>query len=144
MKKAVKNVIVALCCALVAVSTIMSCVGSGDPTVDYQIVGDVTNTYGYPLSGIKVTLKDEDETMYTDSRGHYESRTYQSTDLSKEVMILFEDVDGEDNGGDYHSGGVKSKLNKLPLTIIKEGHKRYLGSYIVTVDVQMVGADEKK
>ena len=124
------------------VSMLSSCVGSGDPSVDYQIVGDVTNKYGYPIPGIKVTISDESESYYTDSRGHYESKTYQSTDLSKEVMILFEDVDGAENG-EYHSSGIKSILHKLPLTLLKEGNKRYLGSYRVTVDAEMTAVDEK-
>lgn len=81
----------------------------GCPSADYEVSGEVTDEDGNPIKGIRVAvdwtegvddynLRHKD-TVYTNSSGVYESRLDRYLAIKPESLsLVFEDVDGEDNG----------------------------------------------
>ena len=77
------------------------------PTADYKVMGTVSAEDGKPIKGIRVSVllkyspwsKDVEETLYSDDKGAYQLLT-RSLDGLPPVSISFEDVDGEENGGE--------------------------------------------
>lgn len=87
----------------------------GSPTVDFQVKGQVTDAEGNPIEGIQVITKPaygvytdvtngswkKADTTYTDAEGNFESSLLQN--VAMEGKLLFEDVDGEANGGTFQT-----------------------------------------
>lgn len=81
----------------------------GCPSADYEVSGEVTDEDGNPIKGIRVAvdwtegvddynLRHKD-IVYTNSSGVYESRLDRYLAIKPESLsLVFEDVDGEDNG----------------------------------------------
>ena len=78
----------------------------GCPYADYKLIGDVKDTKGKPIEGIRVVFdrnpeyqwenKDND-TLYTDAKGHFE-KELASDFWSTASIAKFEDVDGVEHG----------------------------------------------
>ncbi len=71
-------------------------------TVRFEVRGRVTNESGEPIKGIRVTLEDFDRESYTDDSGDYRISGVVLT-IYKSQTIVFDDVDGLDNGGEFAS-----------------------------------------
>ena len=122
----------------------------GMPTVDYRVIGEVKDESGKPLQGIQVIVKDkylynkngdyehtynhEGDTVYTDAKGAFESAKIQSAAL-KHQEIIFNDVDGEANGGEFRSVGMSIK--DFDSKQIKKGNGWYDGDFELSTKVQM-------
>jgi putative lipoprotein (rSAM/lipoprotein system) len=122
----------------------------GMPTVDYRVIGEVKDETGTPLQGIQVIVKDEvllnkngnsqstylhkGDTIYTDSKGTFESAKIYSISL-KAQEVIFNDVDGEANGGEFES--IKMSINDLDSKRIKKGDNWYAGEYELKAKVEM-------
>ena len=119
----------------------------GQPHADFKAVGTVKTEDGKPIEGIRVairrhryitsaydgnyTRKDwpEDDTVYTDSKGVYEmSKTvFSSPDA---VTVVFEDVDGFENGGNFGPRTAEPKVKQT-----KKGDKNwYSGAFEAQAD----------
>lgn len=90
----------------------------GQPTADFKVIGNVSEESGKPVTGIRVAVRqhyrwlnssypvreevDEyvDDTLFTDSKGSYLLRREQFS-KPDDVTVVFEDVDGPDNGGEF-------------------------------------------
>ncbi len=79
----------------------------GCPTTDYKLVGDVTDKQGKPIEGIRVVFDlnpesqykyQENDTLYTDAKGHFEKERITEGLWSTASIVKFEDVDGAENG----------------------------------------------
>ena len=81
----------------------------GCPYADYKLVGDVKDTNGKPIEGIRVVFdrnpayqgeyKGEDtDTLYTDAQGHFEKLRTSDSFWSTSTIAKFEDVDGAEHG----------------------------------------------
>lgn len=76
----------------------------GSPITDYQVKGRVTSEEGKPLSGIQVVVKDDgsvpegNDTVYTNADGRFVSHQA-STGWVVSGQVIFNDIDGEANGG---------------------------------------------
>ena len=78
----------------------------GQPTAHFRFIGDVTDTDGKAIPGIRVVIAPRanetyyNDTLYTDQAGHVEKDClkYDWSDEMKNAKVTFEDVDGETNG----------------------------------------------
>ena len=75
----------------------------------------------------------EDDTVYTDSKGMYllEKGLYKGPDS---VSIVFEDVDGPENGGEFEPAAAKPEVVQT-----KKESGMYGGSFEAKADVVMKG-----
>ena len=88
----------------------------GTPTVDFHVVGQVTDAEGKPIEGIRVTTRGYydfndgtmEQTTYTDKEGRYSTKEVKSIGIDPGMKIVFEDVDGEANGGLFAADSVSS------------------------------------
>lgn len=83
----------------------------GVPSISYQVKGVVTDEAGNPLAGIAMKLKDDYmnpafkdpyvqlDSVGTDENGAYASHFVNDTQIRDGLVIIAEDVDGEENGG---------------------------------------------
>ena len=79
----------------------------GQPHANYKFLGDVKDSDGKGIEGIRVVFFPEEErpsyvndTLYTDQAGHFEKDRlkYSWPDEARTAKVKFEDVDGEANG----------------------------------------------
>ena len=105
---------------------------------------------GKPVEGVRVAIRQhrhydntpdvifgqndwyENDTLYTDSNGAYElSKTI--FDKPKDVRIVFEDIDGAENGGEFESAEAAPEIKQT-----KKGDKSwYGGAFEVQADVTL-------
>lgn len=80
----------------------------GCPFAHYDVSGEVSDGEGNPVEGIRVAVEWNDangveecslkDTVYTDSNGAFKSRI-SGFPIQPEILdVVFEDVDGEENG----------------------------------------------
>lgn len=97
----------------------------GSPYADFEIKGRVTDASGTPIKGIAVTVERtylEDSTFTADD-GTYVIRGEMFP--QKALPVVFDDVDGEQNGGKF----TKKTLD-VTLTLVKDGDGKWnSGSY---------------
>ena len=79
----------------------------GQPYANFKAVGTVKDKSGKPLEGIRVAVRltvpsssEVRDTVYTDSKGEFLSNT-QTFNGPSSVRIVFEDIDGAANGGEF-------------------------------------------
>jgi len=88
----------------------------GTPTVDFHVVGQVTDAEGKPIEGIRVTTRGYydfndgtmEQTTYTDKEGRYAAKEVKSIGIDPGMKVVFEDVDGEANGGLFAADSISS------------------------------------
>ena len=122
----------------------------GQPHADFKALGTVSDETGKPVEGIRVAIRQhrhydntpdvifgqndwyENDTLYTDSNGAYElSKTI--FDKPKDVRIVFEDIDGAENGGEFESAEATPEIKRT-----KKGDKSwYGGAFEVQADVTL-------
>ena len=116
----------------------------GTPSADYKFLGDVKNTDGEPIEGVRVIMRpwgqEQDEmndTLFTDGKGHFEAEKLKfnfGSDLSR-ATVLVEDVDGEAHGA-YASQTLKEK--DLTIEQTKQGDGSwYEGAFTIKANVTM-------
>ena len=111
----------------------------GMPFAEFKAVGTVKNEAGKPVEGIRVAVRQTlrgqseyvDDTVYTDSKGVYllSNRPLRGPDY---VRIVFEDVDGDANGGEFEQAEAKPAIKQT-----KDGSGWFNGVYEVKADVVM-------
>ena len=74
------------------------------------------------------------DTVYTDAKGHFESKKLKSVAISQQNLIL-EDVDGEANGGEFQE--IHLTRDEFKKKQKKEGDNWFSGEYEFSKDVQM-------
>ena len=113
----------------------------GVPSARYKVIGDVKNTSGNPVKGIRVVVDivpsnpRENDTLYTDDKGHFEKDPlrYDWPDDLEKVTVKFEDVDGAENGS------FRTKELKRSDLQVKQTEKAgkggwYEGAFTITAD----------
>lgn len=110
----------------------------GQPHADFKLIGDVTDTKGNPIPGIRVVYDRMPEreflgkdTLYTDQKGHIEKDLPDHYWMNGTV-IKFEDVDGAENGT-YKTKVLREDDFEVEQT--KKGDKKwYEGAFTVHAD----------
>lgn len=116
----------------------------GTPTSTFQVKGNVTDEEGTPIKGIKAKVEvgkgglgKGDIVAETDSKGNYVlDNALIGTPTSSEMKVIFEDVDGDANGGTFASDTVQGKDLTIKQTSEKDGTWN-LGSYEITANAKL-------
>ena len=116
-----------------------SVVEYGTPNADFQIKGQVTYEGGIPIPGIRVRAPysyidgSEGQNVLTDENGRFELDEFHSMLYGK---LYVEDIDGEDNGGEFQSDTIK--VRDLPKKEVEKGDGSwYMGKYEVTANIKL-------
>ena len=131
----------------------------GTPSVDYKVIGTVTNEQGKPLKDIQVIVKNPNgwsyyddntsreslppqvipDTLYTDKDGKFTSNNVHAISVSK-FTVEIQDIDGEANGGEFlQKQFTKNDFNEKR---IKKGKGFYKGEYEYSKTVQLKRKDK--
>ena len=122
----------------------------GAPNADFKARGTVSDENGKPIEGIRVAIQQhrhydntpgviydqndwyENDTLYTDDKGTYllTRSVFASPD---DVKIVFEDIDGEENGGEYASAEAAPAITRTK----KGDNSWYGGAFEVQADVKL-------
>ena len=116
----------------------------GTPTVDFHVVGQVTNAEGDPIEGIRVTTRGyfnfhdgtTEQTTYTDKDGHFATKEMRSISIDPMLRVVFEDVDGEANGGVFAKDSVMADAMTRTQVGKGDGHW-YDGKYELRVNKKL-------
>ena len=116
----------------------------GTPTVDFHVVGQVTNAEGDPIEGIRVTTRGyfnfhdgtTEQTTYTDKDGHFATKEMRSISIDPMMRVVFEDVDGEANGGVFAKDSVMADAMTRTQVGKGDGHW-YDGKYELRVNKKL-------
>ncbi|MBO4264312.1 MAG: radical SAM-associated putative lipoprotein [Bacteroidales bacterium] len=119
----------------------------GMPHANYKVLGDVTDPDGKPIEGIRVIFAPygnpveehcENDTLHTDSKGHFEldKAKFMFGWVDENISFLAEDVDGNENGS-FKSKEIAGK-DKVSVTKVKEGDGRwYTGDYEISTQITL-------
>jgi putative lipoprotein (rSAM/lipoprotein system) len=116
----------------------------GTPTVDFHVVGQVTDAEGKPIEGIRVTTRGYydfndgtmEQTTYTDKEGRYATKEVKSIGIDPGMKVVFEDVDGEANGGLFAADSISS--DAMAKEKVKKGDGNwYGGEYELTANAKL-------
>ena len=116
----------------------------GTPTSTFQVKGNVTDEDGTPIKGIKAKvevgkggLAKGNIVAETDSKGNYVlDNALIGTPTSAEMKVIFEDADGEANGGTFANDTVQGKDLTIKQTSERDGTWN-LGSYEITANAKL-------
>lgn len=112
----------------------------GEPHADFKVLGTVKDQDGHPIEGIRVAIKqdygnekyDPKDTLTTDGKGKYEL-IGKGPWHPNGVTVVFEDIDGELNGGEFESASTNPEIVKT-----KDGDKKwYEGAFEARADVTL-------
>ena len=131
----------------------------GTPSVDYKVIGTVTDKQGKPLKDIQVIVKNPNgwsyyddntsreslppqvipDTLYTDKDGKFTSNNVHAISVSK-FTVEIQDIDGEANGGEF----LQKQLTKNDFNEkrIKKGKGFNKGEYEYSKTVQLKRKDK--
>lgn len=119
----------------------------GVPRADFKLIGDVKDSQGKGIEGIRVVFqpsKDnvyDNDTIYSDAKGHFEIERLRHDwpDDVKDATVKFEDVDGSAHGS------FKTKtLERSQLTVGQDQDgdgNWYSGGYTVRADAVLETED---
>ena len=123
--------------------------GVVEPGAFYEVKGTVTDEVGTPVEGIKTAVKfvspvveSPDGLRYTedinesksDASGHYEL-SYTTGVENCNIKLIVEDIDGEDNGGNFQNDTIDIDYGKAVQT--KKGDQNFLGTFEISQDIQL-------
>jgi putative lipoprotein (rSAM/lipoprotein system) len=111
----------------------------GQPYADFKAVGTVKDKSGKPLEGIRVAVRltipnysERNDTVYTDNKGEYvlDAQPFSSP---SSVRIVFEDIDGTANGGEFEKAEATPGIKQTR----KGDDSWYKGAFEAKADVKM-------
>ena len=136
---------------LLGVAMVDSCIAKaeyGCPHADFEAKGIVTDEDGKGIQGIRVVISAEypnpnymgeplTDTLWTNHYGEYlttESQYIGDFAFRDSVKLEFEDVDGQENGGEFHKVTIE-----VPVFKVKDGDGSwYSGAYEAGANVTML------
>lgn len=115
----------------------------GTPSVDYHVIGQVTDADGHAVKGIRVTMEDidaynnqDDKVTFTDENGNFKTKTFNAMFIESEGTVVFEDVDGSANGGEFATTSMR--VGDLPKKQVKKSDRHwYDGEYELTANTKL-------
>jgi putative lipoprotein (rSAM/lipoprotein system) len=115
-----------------------SVVEYGTPNADFQIKGQVTYEGGIPIPGIRVRAPysyidgSDGQSVLTDENGRFELDEFHSMLYGR---LYVEDIDGEDNGGEFQSDTIN--VWDLPKKEVEKGSGWYEGKFEVNANIRL-------
>ena len=82
----------------------------GVPMAEYRIDGRVEDNLGQPLTGIEVDFQNQLE--YSDASGNWAITTHAFYPCDPECRVIFRDIDGVDNGGEFTEQTINLNLTQ--------------------------------
>ena len=149
MKTRVYHLYCAVLSALLSVLGFTSCskdtMGEyGSPNADYRIEGNVTDENGNPITGILVSADYYEERQNgkywynlaskKTNYGKY-SLNFNTFPEFRWLKLVVQDVDGEDNGGEFANDTIDIDYKSAVQT--KEGERWYSGAYRIIQDIKL-------
>ena len=115
----------------------------GCPTVDFHVVGQVTDEGGNPISGINVKAAraygdqyDSLDSVFTDSKGQFKTGTMHDVEIGENLTVIFEDVDGSADGGAFASDTLD--FDQLKITKVADGDGKWMmGTYEIEANAKL-------
>ena len=124
----------------------------GTPHAKYKLLGDVSDTKGQPVKGIRVIFAPygnpieghwANDTLFTDEKGHFEkdNARFEFGWGDDRITFLAEDIDGKENGS-YSSKEITGK-DHVTVTKRKEGDgKWFVGDFEISTKITLEENDE--
>lgn len=113
----------------------------GCPTADYRVSARVVDNDGNPIEGIEVTGSYRPEIGVSDADGNV---YVEYLDISHLYEMIFRDVDGEENGGEFEDVELTWEDFRRKLVKVEEGKGWYEGVYELKLgDVKMTLKSEE-
>jgi len=114
----------------------------GSPHADYELKGVVTDIEtSNPIPNIRVIRKiyqEYGDTVYTDVEGKY--AFYEGDYLENNTFRLkIEDIDGEENGGDFRTQEIAVKITEADK--VEEGKGWYSGKFVKIQNIKLISKD---
>jgi putative lipoprotein (rSAM/lipoprotein system) len=146
MKKSLIKIFDKIIIALLAFVGITACSDSlveyGSPHADYEIKGTITNRQNSsPIKNIRVVNQRDtyyNDTVYTDNDGKYYF-SINDYNLVNSVNLKAEDIDGEENGGDFETKEVDITFTNADK--IANGSGWYQGKFSKTQNIELIKKD---
>ena len=142
-----KNKIIPLITALLALMGFRSCLAVnmyGCPHATFQFQGEATDEDGKPVPGIRVVVSPygqesdgiQNDTLYTDTQGLAQgTMRYDWPGLPEAMDVVFEDVDGDQNGA-FQKAVLKK--DQLDMEQTSPGDKSwYEGEYTISAKARL-------
>lgn len=122
----------------------------GQPYAEFKLVGEVKSEEGKPIKGIRVIVKPYiahteqqyldwyRDTLFTDAEGKFSKEKLKHTwpNEMKGSTIIFEDIDGPENGGEFMSKTLNDK--EFTVEQVKKGSGNwYDGDFLVTANATL-------
>lgn len=109
----------------------------GTPSTTYQILGNVTDEEGNLISGILVSAEEfADRHWYNlASKKTNHGEYYLNFESYGGTKLIIQDVDGEDNGGEFASDTID--IDYKSAVKVKEGEGWNSGTYKITQNIQL-------
>jgi len=124
-----------------------ACYKYGMPADEYELKGSVTDSSNKPIKNIRIIrerhYEDRNDTLYTNSEGKYGFRIYEdySHYSGRPIHLKIDDIDGEENGGEFVSTEMDVKFTDANL--VKKGHRNKRGDkYVKTQNIKLYKEDE--
>lgn len=126
----------------------------GQPYAIFKLVGTVKDEAGNPVKGIRVVFNPESkidpsspnyefyvrgnvDTLYTDAKGEFASERlkYSAGSLPGDAVVILDDVDGADNGGEFKSQTLEKRQMKIEHEAGSGDY--YKGRYTITANATL-------
>lgn len=111
----------------------------GQPYATFKAFGTVKDKSGKPVEGIRVAVRltvpsssEVKDTVYTDSKGEY-LLTTQAFNGPSRIRIVFEDIDGAANGGEFEKAEATPDVKQTK----KGDDSWYKGAFEAKANVKM-------
>jgi len=140
MKKSIIKSFDKVILLILGISPILyACPKYGEPIATYELKGIVTNKETTrPIKHIQITTDTDryrKDTLYTDSRGQY---NYKFVDYlwDRPLHLKFEDIDGEENGGEFITQEMDITFTDADL--VKKGKGAWdKGTFVKTQNIEL-------
>lgn len=119
----------------------------GCPHAEYKINARVVDSEGNPIKGIKASVSEDPDFMYenlnlitteTNDQGELNESEFTAITYYDHLIMRVEDVDGEENGGEFESKDLELKEYITEDSKVEEGSGWYRGRYELNVgDIQL-------
>jgi len=124
-----------------------ACSKYGMPADEYELKGSVTDSSNKPIKNIRIIreryYEDRNDTLYTNSEGKYGFRIYgdYSHYSGQPIHLKIDDIDGEENGGEFVSTEMDVKFTDADL--VKKGYGNKRGDkYVKIINIKLDKEDE--
>ena len=116
--------------------SVISCVDYGVPYATFELKGNITDTLNNPIENIQVSI-DYDATT-SDAEGNYGIAVYTEGTATSEFLVKVEDIDGEENGGEFQTHIISLPVKESDYVGKKKDSKWDMGKATKEVNFKLI------